>query len=208
MHQKGLGSKRNLILAAALTLALTACFGPGVDPAILGEEGCRPPCWKGIVPGTTTESEAIEALQARRTPGPTAPELELQDEGLVWSSGPFGTRVRLEMEADLITALRLAPRRTRLTDAVAVLGQPEAFLGGAQGAEGYQLVVYYPTRGVVLGASGRAGSSPSGQPATAGLTVTAAFFTQPADLSSLLAAFHGPSPARLLLPYVRSWPER
>jgi hypothetical protein len=57
-----------LALAGALALALAGCArsAPAGDPELtirwLNGVPCRPPCWEGITPGTTTYTEAFRLL--------------------------------------------------------------------------------------------------------------------------------------------------
>ncbi len=145
-----------------LVFLLVACGPPSTSTAKIDfspfQGGCSPPCWHGIVPGTTTEQEAITIIEnlpfVIRSYSEQLDEYYL-DYGVssyrflisneVWRGGATTS------ENGIVGLITLGVELP-LSDFAENWGEPQhlAILENDSGAIGYQYWFFYPEQGIYI----------------------------------------------------------
>ena len=138
-----------------ILLGLTSCI-PTISPkpkidiedgGFLSEEPCGPPCFWGIVPGKTTEEQAIEILQERgifELCSAFDRERAGGERGIECGSRVF---ISFELGSDIVRGLRFNPPSTiTVQDVIEKYGEPESVEVGGVGVHvlNYQMLLAYP----------------------------------------------------------------
>jgi hypothetical protein len=152
-------------LATALLLVLAACspqlvarlgFGPGPDRSILTGEPCLLPCWYGIVPGETSETDALRLLLQNAHVDRQSLEKQVDKQGnveLFWLS-LMGTGFdAVHVQGGIARVIALVPEiPLTLGDVTTRYGPPQSLSASYGSYEDpnyqYSVQLYYPSLGL------------------------------------------------------------
>lgn len=128
---------------------------------------CRPPCWEGVTPGSTTANEAVEIL--KNSPVIAAAQMTttklLPDLGYViwdWVGGGRGGQANFHAQTYPQTIYIITPYlpRVRLRDVLEAYGEPSHVIArafhGPDAGSGifYDIAIVYRSQGFLLGNGG------------------------------------------------------
>jgi hypothetical protein len=117
------------------------------QPSYILQASCDLPCWRGIIPGSTSVEEAIDNLQ--QIPEVALTSLSVREQGpgvkyASWVMGPVGQSVYGEIIAidGTVSTICLSYSEVRLDDLLLAYGQPASVGGFYGGGEGHWRSVF------------------------------------------------------------------
>lgn len=208
-----------LLVGGALSLiALTQCR-PAVSESELltifqeSRSGCSAPCWLGIVPGVSTESDFTAIVET--TPSARFDDMKSRAYGLrfvqyTWRDRVAHSLMSLKLENDSAShvSIQTEPDIT-LQSAFEVLGAPQTYASFASIGEQPRISLYlfYESEGIVIETFIPQSEIPiidchfDLPPST---TIDQFYLIQPATAQEALDSLQGTLPSRLLIPH--PWP--
>lgn len=175
-----------------------------LDPILIGDEDCYPPCWMGIVPGTTTVDQAIEILTDMEISLGGNYAILLKD--IVWRDSS-GKNHSLHFFNDTIVWINLRVNDTHLGGIINHIGEPEGFWVEYDDG-GYGLEIYFPLNGIIVLAQGpgKGGNNPSDDIYPAMKVSRIRFVAQASDLPSMITSYHASYGEPVLpVPIIHDW---
>lgn len=165
-----MGDKRWRLTGLLLRVAVVVALGTAalivwmlhreslVDRSLLTGSPCAAPCWQGIVPGTTTRSQAIEILESSRyvRKGSVQEAGTATRGGCEWRWRVSGRRLQpsLWWQDGVVQEITLGLTYDLvIEDAIGQFGPPEALSAGEGGTpeHWYWIVsLHYPAQGMEL----------------------------------------------------------
>jgi hypothetical protein len=137
----------------------TAISELGMDSGLFEQEGCRPPCWNGLMPGQSTSEDVDDFLDNLvqnqwperhiRISDSPCKSIQISDNSNTGSVDLYVVKGNLTF----IRSFSLYPNKPRLGEIVNYFGDPEYFKAvlyiGFDYSD-YILEVYYPQKGVAF----------------------------------------------------------
>jgi len=189
-------------IAVSMLITLSGCKGNNIDTDLMIEETCHPPCWNSIIPGETSEDQAIEILH----------QLELENKGILkisesnisWYSNDGKSYVIQVNKA--VVQIRFEVKATSLEKLIEQFGQPNGFIVIPGRHNGFALTLYYPQSGLAFLAQGsKSWGLSSKRAVTRDMPITYAYFVAPSDIRGMLTVIHGVEWVDKLLPELKDW---
>jgi hypothetical protein len=142
-----------LLLSSLIVLVGCGCRGERVVFQDVLVSDCAPPCWRGVIPGTTSRQETLNLL---KEPPDTEPGLQRIDWG--WRCSKYGSMTQVEIyldSNDMVESITLVDPDTQYTfqSVVDEFGSPTTVLMTpcAPDTDKGFLYLVYPERGLALG---------------------------------------------------------
>ncbi len=150
---------RRIKLYLSIQITLFLLIGCSAKSSIVDSQFSQPPSWNNIIPGKTTNIEALSRLKKIDSIDQSTIYVDAQGYGnwkdsITWkftkdSSDSYG---RIFMRNDLVSIIMIEPRNNRadLNNVVKLYGNPEKVFAG--GAQGQRIITYflYPSKGIVI----------------------------------------------------------
>jgi hypothetical protein len=174
-----------------------------MDLDLVGSESCSPPCWKGIVPGETSENQAIEIL--RRMESEKIGKLTLLPDVISWQDVE-NRNYTIEVEEGLVVQISFIAETTNLREIIDKFGIPDGFAAVAGRHGKHSIILYYPSEGLSFFAvDKRWGRLHPGVKIFPSMPITFVHFIAPTDLPSMLAVIHGEDWEGRILSEMNEW---
>ena len=132
-------------LVSVLSLPLSKTIDIG-DGGFLSEDPCAPPCFWGIVPGQSTETEVVEILEQQGIyPSCGAWDLEFRS-GNRGIECEHHVSITFQRGGEIVDVISFSPSNITVRDAVEKYGGPDSLDVGGLGthATDYQMIMHYP----------------------------------------------------------------
>ena len=132
-----------------ITLTLIACSPKEINPTdLIGTENCRPPCWNNIVPGETTETDALSILVEFEAQGPG--EVEILPNDIRWRDLD-NRNYYLNIQDGMVMTVNFRVFSLTVEDVIGIFGEPSGLSIYDIEREGYGILLYYPDIGILIG---------------------------------------------------------
>lgn len=121
------------------------------DLALVGKEGCKPPCWNNITPGETDLEETTAFFQ----------QMEILGQGNFRNTPPYllwrnnsGTNYSLHVKDESIVWIDIPITETTLGGVIHLFGEPGGYKAIGEADSGFfRLEIYFPSDGLILTAA-------------------------------------------------------
>ena len=176
-----------------ILLVLSSCHPKQVDENILGTELCSPPCWRGIIPGTTTKTEVVETLAQWKLDG-TGTWSELPED-IRWLDNNGERYKYLHVKDDIIQYIRFEVDATKLQYVIDNYGSPDSIsIHQCVDCLGYGISLNYPNSGLIFMAESQRMSEMKRlfmdeYEITPEMNVNSVYFLAPSDISTMFQIF-------------------
>ena len=144
-----------LLTVAGLLVAYNSSSDQISRALIITEPNCQLPCWHGLTPGVTTETEFLSVVA--NSTGASFNDLErfVSDQRSFfyrWHDSSFGLTVQAVFEDGTLSWIRIFVEPHELKEIVDVLGPPDSYQALIEGGEQDMLVFYtfYQGHGVFV----------------------------------------------------------
>ncbi len=188
----------SIIFWTFIFFLLIGCSQNLMDADLIGNENCYPPCWEGIRPGVSKQSEVVEKLNDLEASGNG--RLNLLPEGITWESYD-GKTYSLTVNNQLVTRIELEVKATTMRELLSQFGEPSHLLVDDIQKDAYSLLLFYPEEGLVF----RTAANRSILEIKPNMIVIAASFLTPAEFSDFLFAFYGNKYDNVILEGIKEW---
>lgn len=177
--------KMKMVLFQISIIALFSFFLNGcnaaIDPDLVGDTDCKPPCWEGIMPGITNKETAVQILQALSSQGEG--QLTIYPDHLGWNRTAERSHT-IFLFNNIVELIRLNKiENSSMRSLIDQFGEPHGLMSVASTPS--VIEVYYPIYGLAFNllAEERYVDSQRMTVVSPNAKITRAFFLAPSELS-------------------------